>query len=1480
MKMQAATAAAELEERKAAAAERAATAAAEVEDRKAAAAERAATAAAELEERKAAAAERTAAAAASLERIKVETAAEAAATALEQQEKESEQKNKALRVRLQIEREAATVTERDLAFIRLKEKEEGKLIPEPFDVAKVQKLLPTFEEREPDNYFSVFEDTAKNLNWPQDKWYLIIRNSFKGKALSVCATMLEEHDYFIIKQAILDAYSITAEGYRQIFRNSQKQVQQTFLEFMNGKIKQFQKWVDKVDVKTFEQLKDLIVMEEFLRKIPGSINVYLREQNESDPKKAALKADDYALIHKVGKTPYRETRPKENCTYCKQEGHHISECPDPHCAASYLKRKPNPPQFSPKQMNLPKQEPKPKVEKKKTFHCASHESQAFAPFTCSGKINGKPVTILRDTGSSQTIVSPKVIRPKGETHRYVAVNDLTSKSMLPLINVNLHCPYFSGTTDVAVNSELLPCKNVDVILGNDIANSVVLTNLIAVSPGEVVQEECLAVTRSSKKDTPTESSSNPLPVSEPMDFNELMSTYKIQPDSFSYQQRKDVTLQQCFNQVKPKDTNKCSYFYINNDVLMRKFRSSKNSHLETWKDLFQIVVPKDIRPLILELSHSADSHLGITKTYERISQDFYWPNMKNDIKEYVKTCTTCQKVSSPNVKVPVAPLKPILVPKEPFSKIIVDCVGPLPKTKRGHEYLLTALCPTTRYPFAVPLRNISAKNILKSLVSIFTVVGFPTELQCDQGTNFMSHAFKTAMKDYHITQVSSSAYHPQTNGALERTHQTIKNLLRKYIHSSGNEWDCDLELIMYIIRGVRNQSTGMSPFELLFGRRPRTILSSVKERILKLGDNEVPLSQYISELNKKLSDLHSIAKTNLITAQEKMKINYDKKAKTRSFKVGDAVLLYHPIAGSPLREKYQGPYTITQRISPTNYIIATPDKRKSTQLVHINLLKAYLSPSTAENKTVMITSAIPYIDCPMDQFTDDPITASWQDSQNSKILENLSDYLKPLSASKCKSLVALFHEFPSITSDKPGRCTMLDHDIKLQPGAAPIKQAFYRTSQKKLGIMKEEVNYLVREGLAEPSASPWASPCLLVGKKNGKFRLCTDYRKINNLTIKDSYPLPRIQDIIDQVSNSTYLTQIDLLKGYYQIKLTETAKEISSFITPFGLFSYNVMPFGLANAPATFQRVMSLILQDLEKVFVYLDDIIIASDTWINHIQKIKEVFSRLKEHGLTINLAKSNFCKGQVSYLGHRVGSGKVLPHDANISAITSYPVPTTKQELKRFLGMVGYYSKFSPNFSPFTGPLFALTSSKVNFSGSQQHDQIFNQLKTYLSSPPILMAPNLTKPFYLQTDASDLGYGGILLQHPAPITAITGNLPPLADLLPVSYSSGRFMGSQLNWPTVEKELFAIVATIQRYEIYVDGQDTIYVYSDHSPLSHLHRSTTLNPKLLRWSYILSAHNIQVIAISGRENIVADSLSRITSVDPREMEKNKNKGGL
>lgn len=142
--------------------------------------------------------------------------------------------------------------------------------------------------------------------------------------------------------------------------------------------------------------------------------------------------------------------------------------------------------------------------------------------------------------------------------------------------------------------------------------------------------------------------------------------------------------------------------------------------------------------------------------------------------------------------------------------------------------------------------------------------------------------------------------------------------------------------------------------------------------------------------------------------------------------------------------------------------------------------------------------------------------------------------------------------------------------------------------------------------------------------------------------------------------------------------------------------------------------------------------------------------------------------------------------------------------------------------------------------------------------------MAPNLTKPFYLQTDASDFGYGAILLQHPAP-TAMTVNSPPLADLLPISYYSGRFLHSQLNWPTIEKELFAIVAAVHKYEVYIDGQDTLYIYSDHSPLSHLQRSTTLSNKLLRWSYILSAHNIQVIAIPGRENVVADSLSRITT---------------
>ena len=228
--------------------------------------------------------------------------------------------------------------------------------------------------------------------------------------------------------------------------------------------------------------------------------------------------------------------------------------------------------------------------------------------------------------------------------------------------------------------------------------------------------------------------------------------------------------------------------------------------------------------------------------------------------------------------------------------------------------------------------------------------------------------------------------------------------------------------------------------------------------------------------------------------------------------------------------------------------------------------------------------------------------------------------------------------------------------------------------------------------------------------------------------------------------------------------------------------------------------------------------------------------------------------------YLGHIVGSGTIIPKDTNIHAIKEFPLPTNRKSLKTFLGMVSYYSKFCPNFSIITAPLFALTSNKVAFKWTDIQDRAFDQLKLFMMSKPLLQAPDFSKPFLLQVDASNVGYGSVLLQEL--IHEATSSLPLLDRLLPVAYYSGFFRGAQLRWATVEKELYSIVASILHFRPYLEGLQKVVVYSDHMPLSFLDRAKSSNQKLLRWSYILSSFNIEVRKISGTKNSIVDALSR------------------
>ncbi len=231
--------------------------------------------------------------------------------------------------------------------------------------------------------------------------------------------------------------------------------------------------------------------------------------------------------------------------------------------------------------------------------------------------------------------------------------------------------------------------------------------------------------------------------------------------------------------------------------------------------------------------------------------------------------------------------------------------------------------------------------------------------------------------------------------------------------------------------------------------------------------------------------------------------------------------------------------------------------------------------------------------------------------------------------------------------------------------------------------MRNEVQYLLEHGLAVPSQSPWSSPCILVPKSDSTYRFCTDYRKINAVTKPDSFPLPRMEDCVDRVGSAHYVTKLDLLKGYWQVPLTSRASEISAFVTPDNFLQYSVMAFGMRNAPSTFQRLMNRVLSGVSDCEVYLDDVVVYSNSWEDHLAKLDVVFGRLANASLTLNLAKCEFAKAVVAYLGKRVGQGQVRPVEAKVCAIVEFPIPTNKRELRRFLGMAGYYRGFCRNFA-----------------------------------------------------------------------------------------------------------------------------------------------------------------------------------------------------
>ena len=441
-------------------------------------------------------------------------------------------------------------------------------------------------------------------------------------------------------------------------------------------------------------------------------------------------------------------------------------------------------------------------------------------------------------------------------------------------------------------------------------------------------------------------------------------------------------------------------------------------------------------------------------------------------------------------------------------------------------------------------------------------------------------------------------------------------------------------------------------------------------------------------------------------------------------------------------------------------------------------------------------------------------------------------------------------ELPSLT-DLRGTTPLVQHRIHLTD-PEPIKQRYYPQNPRMQGVINAEVDKMLKDDIIEPSTSPWSSPIVMARKKNGTYRFCVNFKKVNDVSRKDAYPLPYINAILDKLRKARYISSLDLKEGYWQVPLAPESRQITAFTVPSrGLFQFRVMPFGLHSAPATFQRLMDLVIgPEMDPYcFAYLDDIIVLGETFEQHLSLLTEVFHRLRSANLRLNPEKCQFGRRSLQYLGHLVTAEGIHTDPEKVASIRQLPPPSNVKGIRRFLGIASWYRRFVPDFSKIAAPLNRLLKKGIAWQWSEEQDEAFRRLKDGLTSAPVLACPNFEKPFILQTDASDQGLGVALIQHDKDGDHV------------VAYASRSLTDSEKKYSVTEKECLAIVWGVEKMRPYLEGY-RFTVLTDHQSLRWLHSIKSPSGRLARWSIFLQQFDFEIKYRQGILNRVADALSR------------------
>ena len=575
-------------------------------------------------------------------------------------------------------------------------------------------------------------------------------------------------------------------------------------------------------------------------------------------------------------------------------------------------------------------------------------------------------------------------------------------------------------------------------------------------------------------------------------------------------------------------------------------------------------------------------------------------------------------------------------------------------------------------------------------------------------------------------------------------------------------------------------------------------------------------------------------------------------AKRREFKVGDKVLVLLPTSSNKLLIHWRGPYTITKQVAGNNYKINTKNKFKT---YHANMLKPYFARSESSAKDDNPEDNMPVVTATATIEEEEPSVEeecllTFEQLAQSESVEDvkIGQGLTQLQKEGIRNVLQKYNE---VFSDLPGRTDIIQHRIKLTE-KEPVRSRAYPLPYAVRETLKGEISEMLKLGIIQESDSPYASPIVLVKKKDGSNRLCVDYRKLNRITETDPEPMDTIEYLFQRMNKSQYFSKIDLSKGYWQIPVAEEDVRKTAFVTPDGQYEFRRMPFGMKNSGATLVRGMRKILAGMNNVASYIDDLIVYTDDWESHVAVVDQLLERLHAANLTARPTKCLIGTTTLDFLGHQIGHNWVTVNEENLEKIRIAPRPTTKKEVRSFFGLANYYREYIPSFATIAAPLSDLIRkgqpNKVIWGEAQE--KAFTTLQEYLLRKPILRTPDHAKTFVLRTDASNHGLGAALLQEH------DGKLHPIA------YASKQMSSAEKKYSTLEKECLAIVWGVNKFRLFLMGK-RFTLQTDHQPLAYLGKAKFQNDRVMRWALTLQGYDYYVEDIPGKNNVAADYLSRI-----------------